>query len=255
MPTVRLVNGRFQGRRKAPKTINMRKRRASNGGLTYVMNKRRSNKRRSMTAVPARRHRNPTVVYRRRGNRRRNPGEVMGILEQGLTAAVGGVLTRSIPGMLMSDTTNTGAAGYAANAATGVALYMGGKALGSERTANMLAVGSVVMIVGRVISDYFGQNLISFGQVTLPGGATTSTSSMSGDPAFTFGRRKRMSGAYAQPYNFTIPFNSAPTDPAFAYAGLQPSMPMLPPAPMPAKAAAPKMGNGGIWDGPWGGGN
>lgn len=267
MPTVRLVNGR----RSSPSVINMRPRKRRNAPLIYVASNRKSNRRRrnaprvmAMSRRNARR--NPmTTIYRRR-NRRRNPGELMDIIEIGVIAGVGGILTRSIPGFLMSDTSNSGMAGYAANAGTAAALYFGTKAIAGQQKATYVAAGGITMILGRMASDFFGQQLITFGQLALPGsGASSSSASgVSGDPAFKFGRR-RMAGAYASPYNFTIPFNSAPTNPAFAYPGLMApaGMPMLPPAnggghmnPAAAAAAsAPPASSGvgnGLWSGPWG---
>ena len=273
MPTVRLVNGR----RSAPSVINMRPRKRRNAPLIYVASNRKKNRRRnaprvmSMTRRNSHRHRNPmTTIYRRR-NRRRNPGEFMDIVEIGVTAGIGGILTRSIPGFLMTDTTNSGAMGYAANAATAGGLYFLTKAVAGQQKATWVAAGGITMILGRIASDFFGQQLITFGQLAMPGGGSSAASAtgVSGDPAFKFGGRRRLAGAYANPYNFTIPFNSAPTNPAFAYPGFGASpmvpMPMLPaggghmhPAAAAAAAAAPaaaagsgSMGNG-LWAGPWG---
>lgn len=237
MPTVRLVNS-ARRRRPAPRTINMRprRRRRNAGTLTYVANGGRR-----------RRRSNPTVSVRRRrgaprsiGRRRRNPGsgaamDIMGMLEKGAIVGISGALTRGVTNMVLSDAQNTGVMGYGANAGVGLVLYLGTKAVAGPNTAAWVGAGAAGAIVMRAITENFGSKILGV--------------SLGGDPAFNFGRR-RLAGAYASPYNFTIPFNSAPTDPALGYRGFAPQLAPAPPAP----AAATSTMSGGLWGGLWGGG-
>jgi len=172
------------------------------------MNPRRRRVRdRSHASRPKRRYRrrrsNPTsyaasarpVRRRRRHNarafvvkhrRRRNPLALGGreLVPTALWAIAGGVATRAIPQLLLKDS-NTGIMGYGANALTAVALSWAAERFAGPNAGKGILIGGAVMLGGRLISDFFGKSLVSFGDVF----GTTGTSGMGahGDPSFDLG--------------------------------------------------------------------
>lgn len=114
-------------------------------------------------------------------------------LETSAFALLGGIATRAIP-QAIAPTYNQGLVGYGLNAVTVAALsWLGGK---WRKAAGLgIGIGGVVMLGGRIIQDYFGKQLVTFGLIDTstgtPAGATAvtapaaSTSSLSqGDLAF-----------------------------------------------------------------------
>jgi len=127
---------------------------------------------------PSRRHRY-TLKARPRHNRRRsyrlrrtmNPfgmrwGE---FAETSAFAIVGGVASRSLPQYLLPNQ-NQGLVGYGLNAVTTALLaWLAGKV--RPAAGKGVAIGGAVMLGGRVISDYFGKTLVTFGLVDNSGKA------------------------------------------------------------------------------------
>lgn len=195
----RNASGRFVRRKRNP---------AAGGGELLLMNpKRRRVRNRSRASNPKRRYRrrrrNPMsyatarpVRRRRRGRnprmfvvhrrRRRNPLALGGreLIPTALWAIAGGVATRAIPQLLLKDS-NTGIFGYGANALTAVALSFAAERFISSNAGKGVLIGGAVMLGGRLISDFFGKSLVSFGDVF----GTTGTSGMGahGDPSFDLG--------------------------------------------------------------------
>ncbi len=233
MPTVRLVNPRrsrvrrasrkrIPGRNAKGRFVRRKRGRnpAAGGGELLLMNpKRRRVRNRSRASSPKRRYRrrrsNPVsyaaarpVRRRRRHNaralvvhrrRRRNPLSLGGreLIPTALWAIAGGVATRAIPQLLLKDS-NTGIFGYGANALTAVALSWAAERFVSPNAGKGVLIGGAVMLGGRLISDFFGKSLVSFGDVF----GTTGTSGLgaSGDPSFDL-------GIYA-PNEFVVPTTS-----------------------------------------------
>jgi hypothetical protein len=123
-------------------------------------------------------------VVRRR--RRSNPLSLGGreLIPTALWAIAGGVATRAIPQLLLKDS-NTGIFGYGANALTAVALSWAAERFVSPNAGKGVLIGGAVMLGGRLISDFFGKSLVSFGDVF----GTTGTAGMGahGDPSFDLG--------------------------------------------------------------------
>lgn len=123
-------------------------------------------------------------VVRRR--RRSNPLALGGreLIPTALWAIAGGVATRAIPQLLLKDS-NTGIFGYGANALTAVALSYAAERFVSPAAGKGVLIGGAVMLGGRLISDFFGKSLVSFGDVF----GTTGTAGMGahGDPSFDLG--------------------------------------------------------------------
>lgn len=220
MPTVRLVNPRRSrvrrggGKRKPGRNAKgrfVRRKRGRNpaagGGELLLMNpKRRRVRNRTRASRPHRRYRrrrsNPASyaapkVRRRRSNRRAhavvvrrrrgsNPLSLGGreLIPTALWAIAGGVATRAIPQLLLKDS-NTGIFGYGANALTAVALSWAAERFVSPNAGKGVLIGGAVMLGGRLISDFFGKSLVSFGDVF----GTTGTSGLgaAGDPGFDLG--------------------------------------------------------------------
>lgn len=124
------------------------------------------------------------VVHHHR--RRRNPLSLGGreLIPTALWAIAGGVATRAIPQLLLKDS-NTGIFGYGANALTAVALSWAAERFVSPNAGKGVLIGGAVMLGGRLISDFFGKSLVSFGDVF----GTTGTSGLgaAGDPSFDLG--------------------------------------------------------------------
>lgn len=101
-----------------------------------------------------------------------------------LWAIAGGVATRAIPQLLLKDG-NTGIMGYGANALTAVALSFAAERFAGPNAGKGVLIGGAVMLGGRLISDFFGKSLVSFGDVF----GTTGTAGMGahGDPSFDLG--------------------------------------------------------------------
>jgi hypothetical protein len=223
VPTVRLVNprrsrvrrvsrkrmpgrnakGRFVRRKRAVRNP------AAGGGELLLMNpKRRRTRNRSRGSHPKRRYRRrrqnpvsyaaarPMRRHRRHRNarmfvvrhhRRRNQGLAVAARElvpTALWAIAGGVATRAIPQLLLKDS-NTGIMGYGANALTAVALSWAAERFAGANAAKGILIGGAVMLGGRLVSDFFGKTLVSFGDVF----GTTGTSGLgaAGDPSFDLG--------------------------------------------------------------------
>lgn len=133
-----------------------------------------------------RRRRNARVMHIVRRRRHHNPMALAGreLVPTALWAIAGGVATRAIPQLLLKDS-NTGIFGYGANAITAFVLSWAGERFVSRNAGVGLLVGGAVMLGGRMISDFFGKTLVSFGDVF----GTTGTSGMGahGDPSFDLG--------------------------------------------------------------------
>jgi hypothetical protein len=80
---------------------------------------------------------------------------------------------------------NTGLVGYGANALTAVALSIAADRFISPNAGKGVLLGGAVMLGGRMIADFFGKSLVSFGDVF----GTTGTSGLgaAGDPSFDLG--------------------------------------------------------------------
>jgi len=137
---------------------------------------------------------NPHVRHYRL-RRRRNPFGLGNteFLETSAFALLGGIATRAIP-QAIAPTYNQGLVGYGLNAVTVAALsWLGGK---WRKAAGLgIGIGGVVMLGGRIIQDYFGKQLVTFGLIDTSSGTSagatavtapsSSTSSLSqGDLAF-----------------------------------------------------------------------
>jgi len=124
------------------------------------------------------------VVHHHR--RRRNPLSLGGreLIPTALWAIAGGVATRAIPQLLLKES-NTGIFGYGANALTAVSLSWLAERFVSPNAGKGVLIGGAVMLGGRLISDFFGKSLVSFGDVL----GTTGTSGLgaAGDPSFELG--------------------------------------------------------------------
>lgn len=222
MPTVRVVNPKRSRVRRANAKRVRRKRDSSGrflkrkrgrnpaagGGELLLMNPKRRRVRRNRAhhgrrrnyrrrrknpvsyamARPVRRRRrsyaNKMHVVRRR--RHRNPFGISGreVVGTALWAIAGGVATRAIPQLLLKDG-NTGIMGYGANALTaGVLAFAADRFIGGSAGKGVL-LGGLVMLGGRIIADFFGKTLVSFGDVF----GTTGTSGLGahGDPSFDLG--------------------------------------------------------------------
>lgn len=173
------------------------------GGELLLMNpkRRRSRKRSSATGRYRRRRRhakNPTsykarrafnprrrvrrraaVVPFRRRRRASNPFGLPGgdILKTAAWAIAGGVATRALPQMFLSQY-NTGLMGYGMNLLTAAGLAWVGERFMGQNASRGILIGGLVMLGGRVISDYFGKDVVTFGGGLL--GAY-------GDPSFDLG--------------------------------------------------------------------
>lgn len=221
MPTVRVVNPkRSRVRRAGAKRLRrdgsgrfLKRKRGRNpaagGGELLLMNPKRRRVRRNRAhhgrrrnyrrrrknpvsyamARPVRRRRrsyaNPKMhVVRRR--RHRNPFGFSGreIVGMSLWAIAGGVATRALPQLFLKDA-NTGLMGYGANALTAGVLAFGADRFIGGSAGKGVLIGGLVMLGGRMISDFFGKTLVSFGDVF----GTTGTSGLGahGDPSFDLG--------------------------------------------------------------------
>jgi hypothetical protein len=146
------------------------------------------------------RRRNAKIrIYNRR--RRHNPaffGNLTMMIVRSAWAIGGGVATRSLPQALLGDR-NTGIMGYVANAVTA----FGGGALISRLMRNpsageMWTIGGTVMLVGRLVEDWFGQRVVEFTSVGLP-----LPQLGQGDPAYDL----RLMGDYIN-QSFPVPYSS-----------------------------------------------
>ena len=222
MPTVRLVNPRgsrvrrasrkrMPGRNASGRFVRRKRSKrnpAAGGGELLLMNPKRKRVRNRSHASPRRRYRrrrsnpmsyaaarpvrrrsrkrNPRmfVVHRRR--RSRNPLALGGreLIPTALWAIAGGVATRALPQLLLKDS-NTGIFGYGANALTAVALSFAAEKFISSNAGKGVLIGGAVMLGGRLISDFFGKSLVSFGDVF--GSTGTSGLGAHGDPSFDLG--------------------------------------------------------------------
>ncbi len=88
-------------------------------------------------------------------------------------AIVGGLLTRIVPQAALPNQ-NSGPIGYLMNGiTTGVAAFIAGK---YKREAGLgVAIGGTMMIAARIVSDYFGKTLVTFGTVSTDNTGTQAT--------------------------------------------------------------------------------
>jgi hypothetical protein len=140
--------------------------------MSHPVRRRRRSHNPKMRVVRRRRHHNPLAL----GGR--------DLVPTALWAIAGGVATRAIPQLLMKEN-NTGLIGYGANALTFIIGSYAADRFISRNAAVGVLVGGGVMLAGRMISDYFGKTLVSFGDVF----GTTGTAGMGahGDPSFDLG--------------------------------------------------------------------
>lgn len=109
------------------------------------------------------RRRNP-LAYFRHGRRRRNPfgASMSETVTLAGWAVLGGVGTASLPAMFLKEK-NTGPMGYAGNAASVFAISWLADKFAGPRASQGAMVGGTMMIVARLIQDFMGKNLLSFG--------------------------------------------------------------------------------------------
>lgn len=102
----------------------------------------------------------------RRSRRSRNPfgASMSETASLAAWALAGGIGTATLPAMFLKEK-NTGAMGYAGNAASAFALSWLADRFAGPRAAQGAMVGGVLMIMGRAIQDFMGKNLLSFGQL------------------------------------------------------------------------------------------
>lgn len=115
--------------------------------------------RRRHTAVRRRTRKN--VGHRARTRRRSNPGQIGGMVQQGI-AVVGGAVGSKLATQMVLGASNTGVMGYLGNAvATAVLAYGTHMVLKSKDLAKGVALGGTVQIILRAISDFtpYGQYL------------------------------------------------------------------------------------------------
>jgi hypothetical protein len=104
-------------------------------------------------------------------------------------ALLGGIATRAIPQALAAQY-NQGLVGYGLNAVTVAALaWLGSK---WRKAAGLgIGIGGVVMLGGRIIQDYFGKQLVTFGLIDTstgaPAGATAVTTPASATQSLSQG--------------------------------------------------------------------
>jgi len=193
----RNTSGRFVRRKRARKNpvagggelllMNPKRRRSRKRSSTGRYRRRRRSRKSNPTSYKARKMFNPRRRVRRRAavvpfrcrRRASNPFGLPGgdILKTAAWAIAGGVATRALPQMFLSQY-NTGIMGYGMNLATAAGLaWVGERFLGSNASRGIL-IGGLVMVGGRIISDYFGKDVVTFGGGLL--GAY-------GDPSFDLG--------------------------------------------------------------------
>lgn len=221
MPIIRLHNPRRRKQRTARRRSSKRRNRNSlgEGVLTFMANpkRKRSSRRRTrksyrrsnrntvaLTANPRRkrrrgshrRRRNPVLNARRRRHAyRSNPvfPDVQALSMDALYMVGGGIVTRSLP-QLVIPSYNVGWMGYLANlATTGITAAIIGRWRGAAASAPWL-LGGVAFTLARVIDDYAGVKILSFAQYTPP-------FTLTGDASYG------MRGIYGN-YNFPLPSNS-----------------------------------------------
>lgn len=205
MPLVRLINPSFKLARSAHRPAG----RSSNPSLV-LMGLNPNQKRRNMA-----KHRSYRNHHHLRRHSLRNPfgKATKDFLATAGWAIVGGVATRAIPENFLSNY-NTGAIGYVMNAAVALGGGYGLGAVGLGPDAGFgFALGGVVMLAGRIVSEVFGKTVVQFSYPFGAGAsapaaamaAPTGTSGLGrfGDPAFNL-------GSYVRPYPFPLPsYNKA----------------------------------------------
>lgn len=214
--------------------------------------RRRSNphrahrRRRSFLLAPRRSH-NPFHRRRRRYHNPRFGGfTTTDLLYMGGGALVNGILTRSVPQMLVPQY-NTGMVGYALNVGTGA---LGAWAIGrfNRRAGQGAWIGMIVAVGQRIIAEQFG------------GGGAAATGGMSGDLDFDLGYYASERFPFPQgsggPYDrfpgtpYLAP-GALPTAASAVHAGRAAAAAALPAAAAPAATAA----NGGAqadrWSAAW----
>lgn len=131
---------------------------------------------------------------RRRG--RRNPSEalgrmggMLGVSTETVWKAVwsvpGGILARWLPEAVL-PAQNTGLMGYGLNLLAGVIASMAARRFISAQAADGILIGAIASTGGRIVSDNFGKELVTYADTLL-----------GGDPAFNL-------GGYA-PADFVLP--------------------------------------------------
>lgn len=134
---------------------------------------RLKNRRTRHHSLMARKH-NPSRRRYRVKNRRNPFGFSTPVfLETAGWAIVGGMLTRIIP-QAATPNMNTGPVGYIENGVVaGVLAWLAGM---YKREAGLgVALGGTMMIAARIVSDYFGKTLVTFGTVQTDGSSATVT--------------------------------------------------------------------------------
>lgn len=205
MPVVRLINPSFKLARSAHHAAG----RSSNPSLV-LMGLNPNQKRRNM--AKHKKYRNHRHLHR---HSLHNPfgKNTKDFLATAGWAVVGGVATRAIPENFLSNY-NTGAIGYVMNAAVAIGGGYGLGAVGLGPDAGFgFALGGVVMLAGRIVSEVFGKTVVQFSYPFGAGApasapavaAPTGTSGLGkfGDPAFNL-------GSYIKPYPFPLPSYNKP---------------------------------------------
>lgn len=173
MPKIRLFNPKQRSR---PRKIHRRKN--VEGTLTYMANPTRKH-RRHVRHNMKHKHRNPIFGKARRHNmrynmhrryhRRHNPLGIPSLksVAKNTAVAIGaGVLSRSVPQAVLG-VKNTGIAGYAANAATAVAVAAITEKL-LPGTGEAALLGGAVMLAGRILNEQLGRSFVEFSEINLP---------------------------------------------------------------------------------------
>lgn len=201
---------------------NPKRRRRKN--RVYVMNRRRTANPFFAKKKASRRRRRSNPFFKARSYRRhrRNPSiggnSFADLLKIGVSAAAGGVATRSLTQMVLS-TNNTGWLGYGANFAAAIALAWGaGKFLG-DKIATGVAAGGIAATAMRIWQEKVSQ---------------TSPNTLSGMGDLDFSADGL--GEYVDSY---IPVPTVSTKTNGQYITMPP---IAAPAALPAKAAPKTMG-------------
>jgi hypothetical protein len=166
--------------------MNPKRKRSRGRSRSHKARYRRRNRRNPASYVarhlfnkrPRRVRRNRVVVHHRRRHRH-NPFGITGgdALKTAAWAIAGGVATRALPQMFLPQY-NTGIMGYGLNLLTAAGLAWAGDRFMGATAGKGILLGGLVMLGGRIISDYFGKDVVSFGGGLL--GAY-------GDPSFDLG--------------------------------------------------------------------
>lgn len=195
--------------------------------------RRRTYRMKSRGAAQYRRRRKSNPPMRHFRRRRSNPGlsGIKSLAIRAFWATIGGMATRTLPGMVLSKSANSGWMGYLANGVTAWVLsWAGGRWISTEAGDSML-LGGIVMTLARIVEDFGKIQTVSFAPI--PG-----VPQLAGDPKYDF---RGMRGEFRD-VNFPVPTSSLP--------GGRPAPALVCPSPEAAAAKGMK-GMGSPWRAPW----